>query len=89
MAVTFIEEQKKQRNFILVFVAVILITLFVLWQGFLAKPAKKTPAVKPAMKEIKIDFSALKSPILKGFKPFEQIPEFLGKIGRENPFSPY
>lgn len=89
MAVTFIKEQKKQRNLILVFAAVILITLFVLWQGVLKKSAERTPALKPITKEIKINFKVLESPILKGLQPFEEIREFSGKIGRENPFLPY
>lgn len=89
MAVTFIEEQKKQRSLILIFAAVILITLFILWKGFLAKPAESPLVVKPAIREIKINFKALENPILKELSPFTQIQKFSGGIGRENPFIPY
>jgi hypothetical protein len=39
--------------------------------------------------KIKINFELLKAPFLKELLPYEEIKPFEGKIGRENPFSPY
>lgn len=91
MAIVFLEKTKKQRYLIIAFLAVILITSFVIWRGFFIKekpPEKEIP--KPA-KKIEIDFETLKNPILEEFQPMEKIPP-IGpeiEIGRENPFIPY
>ena len=39
--------------------------------------------------KIEIDFQTLKNPQLDELEAFKDIPLFEGKIGRDNPFTPY
>lgn len=90
--VTFIEERKKQKKLIFVFVIVLLITFLVLWQGFLKKTLEEPREIETpvsAIERIKVDFGILENPILKELQPFEGIKPFKEKAGRENPFLPY
>jgi len=105
MAITFLEERKIQKRFILILGIILLIIVLVIWQGFFVKEkplwetGKWSPGeiVEPA-KKVEIDFEILESPILKGLEPFEEIKTYeeeisegvvTEKIGRENPFLPY
>jgi hypothetical protein len=82
---------KRQRNLLLVFFLVLIITFSILYFGYFKKEevVQTPPPVFVPKKEIKIDFSVFKNPILKELQPFEKI-EFppQEEIGRENPFSP-
>ena len=91
MAITFFEQRKKQRYLILALALIISLTLIVVWKGFLFKKPKPQPgAVEfPRPAEIKINFEALKNPILEELQPFEEISPFKEEAGRENPFLPY
>ena len=89
MAVKFIKQRKKQKYLILIFIAVLLITSFVLWFGFFKKEEISTLTAAIAPREIKIDFEVLNNPLLKEFKPFIKVFPFEGLVGRENPFLPY
>ncbi len=89
---TFIRQGKKQKRLILVFIAVVLITVFVFGQVIIKRSRPKTEGpgpVLPLLRKVEIDFRVLESPILKELKPFEQIPAFQERKGRENPFVPY
>jgi len=90
MPIKFVQEKKKQKYLILVFVAVLLIIGIVLWFGFF----KKEPSVSPvafsvSLREIKIDFELLESSAFKELQPFGEISSFEEKTGRNNPFLPY
>jgi hypothetical protein len=90
--VTFIEERKKQKRLIYIFIIILLITFLVLWQGFLKKTKIKPQEVGTPVStggKIKINFGTLENPILKEFQDFKMIPPFEGEKGRENPFLPY
>lgn len=93
MAVIYIKEQEKQKKLIYIFIIIVLITGFVLWQGFLKKPSSEikkiaTPAAIE-FKKIKIDFNVLENPLLKKLQLFERIKPLEETAGRENPFLPY
>ena len=99
MAITFLEERKVQRRYILIFLLIILITVWVVWRGLFVKEQPVSPAgvLKPA-KKVEIDFKILDNPTLQGLRPFEEIKtygeeisggEAIEKVGRENPFVPY
>lgn len=90
MVVTFFQKRKTQRNLILVFIAVLLITTSVLWFGVFRreKPSASEEAPRP-FKKVEIDYGVLKNPILKELQIFEKIPPFEEKAGRINPFLPY
>jgi hypothetical protein len=91
MAIIFIEQIKKQKYLIWVFGIVILITVFVLWKGFLAKEKPPEVGVIPIpTKKIEINFEIFKNPLLEELQPIEKIiPEAGIEPGRENPFLPY
>ena len=89
MAITFLQQRKKQKRLIFVLLAVIILIFIVVWRGFLVKPK---PVLVPIILEppkIEINFGVLKGPVLKEFQPFEEIKPFEEEIGRENPFTPY
>lgn len=96
MAIVFLQKEKKQRNLIIVFVAVILIAIVVLWFGVFSeeKPEVEEISLFPE-REIKMDFGILESPEIESFRPFSEIGTFKEDaakeqiIGRENPFLPY
>lgn len=99
MAITFLEERKVQRRYILIFLLVILITGWVVWRGLFVKeqPVFPSGVLKP-VKKVEIDFKIFENPILQELRLFEEIKtyeeeisggEAIEKVGRANPFVPY
>ena len=91
MAITFLEKRKRLEYLFPILGVVLLITIFVLWQGFFKKPPELIPELplKPVIKKVEIDFEILKSPQLEELQLFEKVPPYEEEIGRENPFIPY
>jgi len=90
MAITFLQRRKIQKYLIPVFIVVILITIIVIWSGFLREDETIEPVkILIPPKKVEVDFEVLKSPILEELEPFEEISPFEEKIGRENPFISY
>jgi hypothetical protein len=94
MAITILEKRKFQKNLILVFLGVCLITGFVLWRGFFTKERQSGVVKAPeiiAPKKVEINFKILESPLLKDFQGFEEIKPLdkSAQVGRENPFLSY
>ena len=90
MAITFVEERKKQKKLLIIFGFLIAITVVILAQWLLRRiPLSFTTGgqISPTFKKIEIDFTILDN--LKDLEAFEEIKPFEGKIGRENPFLPY
>jgi len=92
------QRKKRQRNLIIVFFVVLMITIFNLYFGYFKR--EKAPEIPPPEvssveelsfpeKKTQIDFSIFENPILKELQPSEKI-EFPNpeEIGRENPFLP-
>jgi hypothetical protein len=89
MAVTtFIEPKRRKQYLILLLIVIILGILFLAWNYLINKHVPSIPKPTPPP-EIKINFDILKNPLLEELEPFEKIPAFEEKIGRENPFIPY
>ena len=99
MAITFLEERKVQRRYLLIFLLVILITGWVVWQSLFTKEQLVFPSgvLKP-VKKVEIDFKIFENPILQELRLFEEIKtyeeeisrgEAIEKVGRANPFAPY
>lgn len=92
MAVQYIREKKKQRYLLLVFGVVIVVTLAVVWFGFLQDKVTffkaQTPAPSPFASRniIQIDFDFLEGSLLKEMDVFNEVSPYEGGIGRENPF---
>ena len=92
MAITFVEEKKRQKKLLFIFGALLVITAGVLAIGFLRKMSPiniDNQAITSAFRKADIDFTILDNPVLKDLEPFEGIKSFEGKIGRDNPFLPY
>lgn len=92
-----ITEKKKQKRLIIILLSVLVITVFVLWYGFLRqKPSLDLPAdqglapvVSGFEKLVEIDLKFLEGSVLKELRPFEEIKQFEGSSGRQNPFIPF
>jgi hypothetical protein len=65
---------------------IIVATALVFYFGVMKKPEQTSSMILVPPKKTEIDFSALKNPVLLELQPFEEILEFTGEIGRENPF---
>jgi len=100
MAITFIEERKRQRYLLIIFLVLIVILLGIIWKGFFQKEKEEVefPGASSTSSMIEINFKILESEKLNELEPFPFIPsieeEALStgeeiKIGRENPFIPY
>jgi len=88
MPITFIEPKRRKYYLILLFIVILIGALFLIWNYFFLKPVPSVSKPTPP-REIKINFEILKNPILEKLQPFEFIPLFEEKPGRENPFTPY
>lgn len=94
MAVQYIKEKTKQKYYLMAFGAVIVITLIVLWFGFLKdsftfltpSSAVNLSSYSYVRQEIRINFDFLESQTLKDMEVFNQIPAYDGQVGREEPF---
>lgn len=92
MAITIIQERKKQRYLILALAAIIFAILFVVWLGFSKKKGEASPVSVPAVytiPEIYIDRQLLDALRAKNFGIFEEIVPFEKEFGRKNPFTPF
>ncbi|MDD2696804.1 MAG: hypothetical protein PHE52_01440 [Candidatus Pacebacteria bacterium] len=91
MAIVFLQQRKIQRNLIIVFLFVFIVTVIVIWQGFFKKESEVLPGetILLPKEEVKIDFDFFKNAQLQKLLPFAEIQPFEGEIGRDNPFLPY
>ena len=91
MPIEFLEQVKRQRLLLLVFLIILAAISLVIWRGFFIKEGLPIEEVsKPAItKKIEINFQILQNPLLEEFQPFEEITPFEEKTGRENPFMSY
>jgi len=86
---SLIGPKKRQKYLIVVFVLIIFLIVFLVWNFFLAGPPKPLLFEPIPPPEIKINFEILEDPALDEFRLYEIISPFEGEIGRENPFIPY
>jgi len=93
----FTNQQKKQKYMIWVFVAVLIITLTVIYFGFLKDkisigrisiPVFGQDVGNTAIGNININFNMLDRKEFKELTPFDDAVPFSGKVGREEPFKP-
>ncbi|MBU4351275.1 hypothetical protein L6250_02490 [Candidatus Parcubacteria bacterium] len=88
MAIIFSEKQKKQQSLILVFITVAVLTGLVFYFGVFKKPKDESIIILVPPKNVVINFEILKNPLLSRLELFEEVIEFEGEIGRDNPFNP-
>ena len=98
MAIVFLQQKKFQKVLIFVLVAVLVITVIVIWRGFFQKktPISGEEIILIPEKKVEINFGAFDNPLLEKLQPFSEIQPLegavsgeAGEIGRENPFLPY
>ena len=89
MAITFLQQKKRQKYLLIILGVLIAISLLVVWQMFFIKSASTPVEQVVKTPEVKMDFKTLENPIFAELTPFEKIPSFGGDTGRDNPFSPY
>lgn len=78
MAIIFLQQKNFQKNLVIVFVFIVIITLIIVWQGISKKQESlliEENALIPK-KEIKIDFDKLISQDLQNLIPFPEIEPF-------------
>jgi hypothetical protein len=91
MAITFLEKRQRLQYLIPVLIGLLLVTLFVVWQGYFVKeeiPTFIEPFKRP-LKKVEINFQLLKDPIFQVLQPFEEISPPEEELGREDPFTPH
>ncbi|MCP6719501.1 MAG: hypothetical protein KJI71_04735 [Patescibacteria group bacterium] len=88
MAIIFQEQVKRQRNLIYVFIALALLSAFIIFFAFYVRKEPSEELISRRFKKVKIDFEVLKSPLLEQLQLTEKTPLFEGEIGRDNPFVP-
>jgi len=92
MAISFVQQKKRQKQLLILGGAVFVVTILILWFGYFRQPEEvfNPPATTTGfIKDININFEFLKNPFLKDLNPFEKITPFEDETGRENPFLPY
>lgn len=91
MPISLLEQKNKNKLLMPILAGIVLITLIIIFGGFLKKPKISSPAeeIKIFSPKININWEILKNPILDKLEPFEIIPPLPGSHGRKNPFLPY
>jgi len=89
MAITFLQQKKRQKYLLIILGVLIAISLLVVWQMFFIKSALTPVEQVVKTPEVKMDFKTLENPIFAELTPFEKILSFGDDTGRDNPFSPY
>ena len=87
MAITFIQQKKRQKYFLAGLALVILITGFVLWQGFIADVSVEGPLIK-SPQEIELRFEVFESEALQRLESPEVELTPPAETGKINPFLP-
>lgn len=99
MADDLIQQKKTQRNLIFILGIVLVVTIFVIYQGFFKteESAVQEGEVFVQKPEVNINFDILDSSIFEDFELFSEIEPFVEattttgtiSVGRDNPFLPY
>jgi len=91
MEQNFLQEKKKQKNLIYILLALVLITVVVVWKGLGGRAEETTITEEnfvPQREEIVLDFSVFNNPFLEEatfFPVIQPLAEGV-KTGRGNPF---
>jgi ABC-type nitrate/sulfonate/bicarbonate transport system permease component len=91
MAITFLEEKKKQRKFLLILVGLIILGILIFFWSFLSKPHSKPETIFPnfSVQRVEINWEVLKNAAIESLQSFEEITPSQEKVGRTNPFISY
>lgn len=100
MAITFLEQRKRQQYMIPLLVLVIVITALVVWFGILKpqQPSQSVPTdyipspeegLPSILRKVDVNFNFLQNFTPKDFQFSEPVSGVDQEIGRENPFIPF
>ncbi len=90
MATDFQKQKKKQKYLLIAGIVIILITAGILYFSFFRTGnVEVKPIQAELIREITIKTTIFEDPFFNQNKGYIIIPEFEGKFGRENPFTPY
>ncbi len=94
MAITFIQQKKRQRFMILILIGVFLLAIIFLWQIVWKSKSASVPLAPSAeisrmTKKIEINLDIFQNPAFQALGAFEELSLPKEKIGRDNPFMPY
>ncbi len=87
MAITFIQQKKRQKYFLAALAAVALITAFVLWQGFVADLGSDSALIE-SPQEVVLRFEVLESEALNKLENPRVELTLPSETGKINPFFP-
>lgn len=79
---------KKTLYLLIVLIAVVGLTVFVLWKGF-TEPTSQPAQLEKVKGQVRLDLSLLESEKVKYLSEFPELPELEKELKRDNPFSPY
>ena len=89
------EQNKTQRNLIILVILVLVVTLGILYFGYSRKEqygvvlSKDTGSdILKGARELRLDLKLLESERFKNFVPYSKLPTDI-ETGRDNPFEPY
>ena len=88
MAITFVQQKKRQQILVFVVAGMAIITLFVLWFGlFSSAPREASSSFSlPSPREVSIDFGVFENPVFQELgNPFAPV-EIPAKTEKANPF---
>ncbi len=88
MAITFVQQKKRQQIMVFVVAGVAMVTLLVLWFGFFASAPKEASSsfFLPAPRETSVNFAVFEDPVFQELgSPFAPL-EVPAKTEKANPF---
>ena len=88
MAITFVQQKKRQQILVFVVAGMAIITLFVLWFGFFSSAPREASSSfsLPSPREVSIDFGVFENPVFQELvNPFAPV-EIPAKTEKANPF---
>jgi len=86
MTIIFSEKRRQQKYLAIVLVMILIGAALIFYFGIMKELKQSSSAIFVPPKNMQINFSVLKNPVLSELELFEEIMEFTGDIGRENPF---
>ena len=102
MAITFLEQRKKQKYLVFFFATLVLIILLLVCYGHLAeKKAFPSSTTMKLFKPVEMEWGLFENPVFKELQLYQEIAPFEPymiseegeekevEVGRENPFIPY
>lgn len=91
MAITFLEQKKKQQKLVLLLAGLIALAALIFLWSFLSKPKPQAETLFPdfSSQKLQINWDILTNEAIEGLQAFEEISPSQEEAGRANPFISY